>query len=224
MLRFSRTPAVWGSGHSAGGGRESVRGNWPGRRRNRAIVCEGTRPEPHAETEPRDGEVSPKAPILEEHHDTQGVLSLERNRIRHDLSILRSPTEFSDAGFGCHTDRGAMPEVLEPPVRSVRDFSNPGGRQTGQHSKNVAIEVSVEPTVMNQHQGACSASPEKEKTTGRTYRQDKGAGRSGGKGATIPDSPPRRTQWRAENSVPSLVGGGYGKRSLQSAPCLRSGV
>jgi len=177
-----------------------------------------------AETEPRDGEVSPTAPILEEHEDTQGVLSLERNRIRHDLSILRSQTEFFNAGFGYHTDRGAMPEVLEPPVRSARDFSNPGGRQTRKRSKNVAIELSVEPIAMNQRQGACSASPETEKTTGRTYRQDKGAGRSGGKGATIPDSPPRRTQWRAENSVPSLVGEGYGKRSLQSAPCLRSGV
>ena len=223
MLRFCRTPAGRGSGHSTGGGCESVRGNWPRRRRNRALVREGTRAEPRAETEPRDGEVSPTAPILEEYEDTQGVLSLERNRIRHDLSILRSQTEFSNAGFGYHTDRGAMPEVLEPPVRFARDFSNPGGRQTGKHSKN-AIELSVEPMVMNQRQRACSTSPEKEKSTGRTYRQDKGAGRSGGKGATIPDSPPRRTQWRAENPVPSLVGEGYGKRSLQSAPCLRSGV
>lgn len=67
-----------------------------------------------------------------------------------------------------------MPEVLEPPVRSARDFSNPGGRQTGRHSKNVAIEVSVEPRVMNQRQGACSGSPEKEKPQGGPTARTRG--------------------------------------------------
>lgn len=37
-------------------------------------------------------------------------------------------------GFVIHTNRGAMPEVLEPPVRSARDRSNPGARQTGKQS------------------------------------------------------------------------------------------
>ena len=228
---------------------------------------------------------------------------LERHRIRHDLSILRSQTEFSNSGFGFHTHGGAMPEVLEPPVRSARELSNHGGpdRKALDGSKNVAIEASLAPVPLNQSRetmepatitALASHRPSLERaqsswrsahdrlhayrrqsgggprpvtpcrilgtlgrillTTseslaalclvnadntefvrlfrkerrlqGRIYHRDKGAGRSGGKGVTIPDSPPRRTQWRAENLVPSLVGEDYGKRSLQIAPCLRSGA
>ena len=52
----------------------------------------------------------------------------------HDLFILWSQPELSNVGFSSHANRGAVPEVLEPPMVSARDFSNPGACQTGKHS------------------------------------------------------------------------------------------
>ena len=52
----------------------------------------------------------------------------------YDLSILWSQPEFSDAGFSIHTNRRAMPEVLEPPMASMRDVFNPGAPGPGKKS------------------------------------------------------------------------------------------
>lgn len=52
----------------------------------------------------------------------------------YELSILRLQSEFSDAGFSIHTNRRAMPEVLEPPMASTRDVFNPGAPRPGKKS------------------------------------------------------------------------------------------
>lgn len=52
----------------------------------------------------------------------------------YDLSILWLQPEFSDAGSSIHTNRLAMPEVLEPPMASTRDAFNPGAPRPGKKS------------------------------------------------------------------------------------------
>jgi hypothetical protein len=52
----------------------------------------------------------------------------------YDLSILWLQPEFSEAGFSIHTNRHAMPEVLEPPMAPTRDVFNFGAPRPGKKS------------------------------------------------------------------------------------------
>jgi hypothetical protein len=64
----------------------------------------------------------------------------------------------------------------------------------------------------------------KEKIAVSQVRQGNNAGSENRVDAIMTPRPPSLIQWRTERYVPSFRGEGWGKRSLQSALCLRFGV
>jgi hypothetical protein len=77
--------------------------------------------------------------------DQHSHLCYKKGLHEHDLPVLSSRPEFSNGGSGTHTNRGAMPELLEPPVaRAGHDSKSVGCRSLPLEPKTHVHRISGE--------------------------------------------------------------------------------